>query len=115
MILLRLAPSPSWQRLADGVVVASGNGWPAADEPVVIAVPGEAVTLHWLDLPALAPLQAAAAARLMLGDRLGEADPHVVVAAGSGPRPVAVVARSAMTSWLADCTAAGITPAALVP
>jgi general secretion pathway protein L len=115
MILLRLAPAIGWQRFADGAVVASGAGWPAAGDPVVVAVPGEAVALHWLDLPELAPAQAAAAARMMLGDRLGEADPHVAVAPGGGLRAVAVVARAAMAAWLAECAAAGITPAAMVP
>ena len=115
MMLVRLAPTAGWQRFADGAVVASGPGWPASTDPVVIAAPGETVALHWLDLPELAPAQAAAAARLMLGDRLGEADPHVVVAPGSGVRPVAVVARAALAGWLAECAAAGITPTALVP
>lgn len=115
MILLRLAPTLAWQRFSGAAVVASGTGWPAGADPVVVAVPGETVALHWLDLPELAPAQAAAAARLLLGDRLGEADPHLAVAPGSGLRPVAVVARAAMAGWLADCAAAGVTPAAMVP
>lgn len=127
MRLLRLAPAPLWEDWQDGRMVASGDGWPAPGETLVVAVPGEAVALHWLDLPDLAPAQAAAAARLMLGDRLGEADPHIVVAPGSGVgtgegsregdgmRAVAVVARAAMAGWLADCARAGLTPAALVP
>lgn len=112
MILVSLAPSPRWQH-SDG---RSGIGWPAADgAPIVIAVPGEDVALHWLDLPDLAPAQAAAAARLALADRLGEADPHIAVAPGSGLRPVAVVARTAMAGWLAEAARAGVRPAALIP
>jgi general secretion pathway protein L len=124
MILLQLASPPRWQRFAGPREIASGSGWPAAaaasePEPVLVAVPGEAVALHWLDLPDLAPAQASAAARLMLGDRLAEADPHVVVApmppGGSRLRPVAVVARAAMAGWLADLAAHGLTAAAIVP
>jgi general secretion pathway protein L len=115
MILVRLAPEPRWQRFADGREIAAGAGWPAAGEPVVVAVPGEAVALHWLDLPDLAPAQAAAAARLMLGEQLGENDPHIAVAAGTGARAVAVVARTAMAGWLAQLAGAGLTASALVP
>jgi general secretion pathway protein L len=115
MILLRLSPAPAWQRFEGGRMVASGSGWPAAGEPVVVAVPGELVALHWLDLPDLAPRQAAAAARLMLGDRVGEGDPHIAAAAGQGLRPVAVVARATMAGWLAELAAQGLDAAALVP
>ncbi len=117
MILLCLAPSLHWQRRDGARVIVSGQGLPPADPglPLIVAVPGEAVALHWLDLPELAPAQAAAAARLMLGDRLAEADPHIVVATGSGLRPVAVVARTAMAGWLADLAAAGLSATALVP
>jgi general secretion pathway protein L len=116
MILLLLAPHPTdqphWQRRAGARIIAQGQGLPPADPavPLIVAVPGEAVALHWLDLPELAPAQAAAAARLLLGDRLAEADPHISIAAGSGPRPVAVVARAAMAGWLAELAGAGLTP-----
>ncbi len=117
MIIHFLAPVPSWQRRDGARVIAQGQGQPPADAaaPLIVAVPGEAVALHWLDLPELAPAQAAAAARLMLGDTLGEADPHIAVAPGAGPRPVAVVARGAMAGWLADLAGAGLSPSALVP
>jgi general secretion pathway protein L len=121
MILLLLAPNandrPHWQRRDGARIIAQGSGLPPADPsvPLIVAVPGEAVALHWLDLPELAPAQAAAAARLMLGDSLAEADPHIAVAAGAGLRPVAVVARAAMAGWLAELASAGLTPAALVP
>jgi general secretion pathway protein L len=115
MILLRLAPVPCWQRFEAGQMVAAGDGWPVGGGALVVAVPGEAVALHWLDLPDLAPAQAAAAARLMLGDALAEADPHVVVAPGAGLRPVAVVAHAAMAGWLAELAGAGVQASALVP
>jgi general secretion pathway protein L len=121
MILLLLAPHPGdrphWQRRDGARIIAQGSGWPPADPsvPLVVAVPGETVALHWLDLPELAPAQASAAARLMLGDGLAEADPHIAVAAGTGPRPVAVVARAAMAGLLAELASAGLIPAALVP
>jgi general secretion pathway protein L len=117
MILLFLAPSPHWQRLDKGRLIASGDGLPPADAatPLIVAVPGDAVALHWLDLPELAPAQAAAAARLMLGEALAEADPHIVVSPGSGPRAVAITARSAMAGWLAELASAGLSASALVP
>ena len=90
-VLVTLVPRVRWQ-LSDGT---GGAGWPAPDgSPLVLAVPGEAVALHWLDLPDLAPAQAAAAARMTLADRLAEAAPHITVAPGSGPRPVAAAARA---------------------
>ena len=48
----------------------------------MLAVPGERVAIHWLELAeGLAPAQAAAAARLMLADASAEplADMHVAV------------------------------------
>jgi general secretion pathway protein L len=115
MILIRLAPTVTWQRFADGRETASGAGWPSLAEPVVLAVPGEAAALHWLDLPDLAPAQAAAAARVLLADELGESDPHIAVAPGSGPRPVAVTARTVMAQWLATLAANGLSASAIIP
>jgi general secretion pathway protein L len=112
MMLVTLVPRVRWQR-SDGT---QGNGWPVPDStPLVLAVPGEAVALHWLDLPDLAPAQAAAAARMALADRLAEADPHIAVAPGGGLRPVAVVAREQMAGWLADAARAGWKPSAIIP
>ncbi len=120
-VLVTLVPRVRWQR-GDGT---GGPGWPAPDgSPLVLAVPGEAVALHWLDLPDLAPAQAAAAARLALGDRLAEADPHIAVGPGDGAfgklpdggrRPVAVVAREQMAGWLAEAARAGWKPSAIIP
>ncbi len=112
MILVTLVPRVRWQR-GDGT---GGDGWPAPNgSPLVLAVPGEQVALHWLDLPDLAPAQAAAAARMALVDRLAETDPHIAVAPGNGPRAVAVVAREQMAGWLAEAARAGWKPAAIIP
>jgi general secretion pathway protein L len=111
-VLVTLVPRVRWQR-NDGT---GGAGWPSPDGgPLVLAVPGEAVALHWLDLPDLAPAQAAAAARMALTDRLAEADPHIAVAPGDGRRAVAVVAREQMAGWLAEAARAGWRPTAIIP
>lgn len=116
-LLLWLTAPPRWQRWDGGQLIASGAGWPerGGDAPLLVAVPGEDVALHWLDLPALAPAQASAAARTVLADQIGEADPHIAVAPGNGVRPVAVVARGVMDGWLAAVAGAGLAPAALLP
>ena len=45
------------------------EGLPASPARSVLAVPGDQLTLHWIELAeGLAPAQAAAAARLMLAD-----------------------------------------------
>ena len=116
-MLVTLLPAPHWQRLDGARVIAAGDGWPQPDPatPLVLAVPGEAVALHWIDLPDLAPAQAAAAARMALAASLGEADPQIAVAPGSGLRPVAVVSRAAMAGWMADTARAGWKASAILP
>lgn len=118
-LLVFLAVPRRWLRCAYGQIVASGTGLPApvADAELIVAVPGEAVALHWLSLPDLPPPQAQSAARLLAADlacvpieRL-----HVAVAPGSGLRPVALVAADTMTGWLAELAAAGLTPDRMVP
>ena len=85
----------------------------------VLAVPGDQVALHWLDLDeGLAPAQAAAAARLMLAD--ASADPlsamHVAVGrAEAGRTPAALVPNARMSEWMAAAAAAGLDPEAIVP
>lgn len=117
VMLVTLAPAPRWQRIAAGQVTASGDGWPQADvaTPLVLAVPGEDVALHWLDLPDLAPAQAAAAARLALGDRLADPEAHIAVAPGSGRRVMAVTSHAAMAGWMAAAATAGWSAAAILP
>lgn len=123
MIVLRLAPAPCWQRWDGDRLIAGAAGWPTPDAaagcPLVLAVPGEAAALHWIDLPDLAPAQAAAAARLALADQLGETDAHIAVAGNmglaAGPRAVAVVARTAMAGWLAELAQRGLTASCVIP
>lgn len=109
-----------WWRVADGAVVAEGEGVPAVDAatPVVAVPPADAVTLHWADLPARSPAQAAAAARVVVSDAVATpvGDLHVAVGtARDAERPIAVVAANRMTDWLARLAADGIDPVAMVP
>ena len=94
-------------------------GLPAGWSNAVLVVPGEQVTLHWLDLAdGLAPAQAAAAARLMLADASAEPLAQMHVAVGSAERgltPVALVPASLMTEWLAAAAAAGVEPERIIP
>jgi general secretion pathway protein L len=83
-------------------------------------VPGEQVTLHWLDLPAgLAPAQAQAAARLLAAEASAQpiADMHVAVGreGEGGLRPVALVPAAAMAEWLATLGDSGFEPDIMVP
>lgn len=112
-----------WLLLADDGGVSRGEGdgdLPVlADGRAALAVPGEAVTIHWLTLDeGLAPAQAAAAARLMLADAslAPLADMHLAVGAAEGRRtPVALVPNERMTAWLAAAVAAGVDPDPVVP
>jgi general secretion pathway protein L len=89
-----------WLQVADGAVTARGRGLEglpalvdtATGKPVRVAaiVPGEAVAMHWLEVPAgLAPAQAAAAARLMAEEVSTQplGDMHVAVARRLRARP----------------------------
>jgi general secretion pathway protein L len=121
LIFLRGEDDLAWLRLDGDAVVARGGAHPVAepDETVIAVAPGEAVTLHWVEMPALAPAQAAAAGRIAASEvcaaPIGEA--HVAV----GPRDddgyccLAVVNATAMAGWLARCRAAGLDPDHVVP
>lgn len=120
-----LAPSRGWMRLRGGQVVARAGAGAvpppiadAADERIVLIVPGEDVVLHWIELPALSPPQAIAAARLMASEV--SAAPverlHVALgAAGGGARAMALVAPERMAAWLAQAQALGFDPDAILP
>ena len=108
-----------WLRPADG---ASGEGLPAADDRVVAVAPAEAVTLHWAALPDRSQAQAAAAARLLVGEASATpaAGLHVAVGdesggGGGGDRPIGVVEAVTMRAWLAALAAAGIDADAIIP
>jgi general secretion pathway protein L len=114
-----------WLQLSGGSVAAraaAGDSVPAAPKGarLVAVAPGEAVALHWLDLPSgLAPAQAAAAARLMAAELSAQppGEMHVALGreAGEGARCVALVPAAAMTEWLARLAAAGFDPDHVVP
>jgi general secretion pathway protein L len=96
---------------------------PETQEPLrlVAVVPGEAVSVHWLELPSgLAPAQAVAAARLMATDMSAQAVSDMHVAVGSevsedSARAVALVPAITMAAWLGRLQEAGIDPDLVVP
>ena len=120
-----------WLQLRDGGVVARGAALeglpPLVDEetrkPVrlVAVVPGEAVSLHWLEVPGgLAPAQAAAAARLIAAEVSVQplADMHVAVGPeqeGNLLRAVALVPAITMAGWIARLQPHGIDPDLVIP
>lgn len=92
---------------------------PAVAAETIAIVPGDAVVLHWTELPGLAPAQAQAAARLLAADV--SATPleatHVAIgpADGDGWRVLALVDSAAMADWLAQLAAAGVDPDRMLP
>jgi len=129
-LLLFLAPkaggaggASGWLLLREGVAAARGEG--LAELPLVrssvLVVPGEDVTLQWLDLPlGLAPAQAQAAARLMAAEASAQplSDMHVVAGREGEPgalRPVALAPVASMESWLATAAATGLEPDLIIP
>lgn len=94
---------------------------PAASPGVrhVVVVPGEAVRALWLDLPAHNPVQALAAARILLQDRIAADGDELHIAIGpateAAPVLVAVTDEARMREWLSRCQALGIAADTLVP
>lgn len=110
----------AWLRLDDDRIVARGASDPVAapDDNVIAVAPGEAVTLHWIEMPELAPAQAAAAGRIAAIEVCAApAGAHVAVGArdAEGYYPLAVVDGLAMAGWLARCREIGLDPDAVVP
>ena len=91
----------------------------SAAAATILAVPGDQVALHWIDLaPGLTPAQAAAAARLMLADASAEPISTMHVAIGpaeNGLTPAAIVPMERMSGWLAEAGAAGLDLDIVVP
>ncbi len=120
-----LGQPQGWLRLRDGTVAERGGGdaLPLSEPPLPVAVivPGEAVTVHWLELPAgLAPAQAAAAARLLAAEVSAQplGDMHVAVGRateGAELRAVALVPALTMTQWLTRLEPFGIDPELVIP
>jgi general secretion pathway protein L len=87
--------------------------------PATLVVPGEQVSIHWLDLAAgLTTLQAAAAARLLLADASVDPIASMHVAVGrpeQGATPVALVPKAQVARWIDTATAAGLDVDHIVP
>jgi general secretion pathway protein L len=112
-----------WVETRDGIIVARGEGMPDfAVEPettLVAVAPADAVTLHWAELPSRSPAQAAAAARILVGEASVTplADLHVAVGqeAGVAERPIGVVSNARMREWLAQLASVSADPVAIIP
>lgn len=93
----------------------------ATESPVrqVLAVPGIECLSAWLQLPARNPVQALAAARLLIAENVaGPVDAlHLAIALPSpdGSRQVVAVESTTMQAWLDQAAALGMTPDIVVP
>lgn len=120
-----------WLRLDGNAVAGRGDALenlpplasPDTGKPVAVAaiVPGDAVTVHWLELPGgLTELQAAAAARLLAAELSAQPTGELHVAVGpdrgdSGLRCVALVSAERMAEWVGRCQAVGCDPDIVLP
>ncbi|MDO7841262.1 type II secretion system protein GspL [Sphingomonas immobilis] len=112
-----------WLRIAGDAVTARGEGFPPAPEgdapPPVAVVPGDAVTLHWAELPDRSTAQSVTAARILAADASASpiADLHVAVGreADGSERPIGVVELAQMRGWLAALAENNVDPAMLLP
>ena len=107
-----------WMRVDDARVTGEGEGVPDVEGDTIAVAPADAVTLHWAELPARSPAQAAAAARILAVEASAAplGDVHVAVGLdGAGDRPIGVVGMSAMRGWLTMLAQVGVDPVAIVP
>ena len=111
-----------WLLIGEGGVTergGAGEPMPAPPFDIVLAVPGEQVAVHWLELAdGLAPAQAAAAARLMLADASADPMTDMHLALGRPERgltPAALVPAAQMAGWMAGAGAQGLEPAVVLP
>jgi general secretion pathway protein L len=115
----------SWLRLTGGALTR-GSGLanlPPIDPEVatetIAVVPGEAVALHWVELPPLAPAQGLAAARLLAAEV--SAGPVEVLHVALGPveadgwRMLALVDSAKMQEWLSGMATAGVVCDRMLP
>jgi general secretion pathway protein L len=116
--------SVGWSLWDDGVQLADGGDASAAPPPaegmqVVAIAPAQAVTLHWVALPDLAPAQARAAASLLAAETstgpLGALHVALSSADSDGRRTMALVDRGRMAGWLARLNALGLDPDMMAP
>ncbi|MEA3539694.1 MAG: type II secretion system protein GspL [Pseudomonadota bacterium] len=106
--------------LASGLLVDDAEAQIDEDTRVTAIVPGSAVSLHWVELPAASAAQAAAAARHLAADFVAApiADQHVAAAEGvdaAGRRLIGIVDRDVMAGWLAALAHHGLDPDEVVP
>lgn len=115
-LVLMPGDTPHWLRIADGEIIARGEGLAAhhPDDLVVAVVPADDVVIHHADLPDLSEPQAQAAARLLMADQSASLATmlHVAVgkANGAGDRPIVAMDRVKMTGFLANMVAQGHDP-----
>ncbi|MFZ4687903.1 MAG: type II secretion system protein GspL [Polymorphobacter sp.] len=122
LVFLDDAETP-WLRLAGGVVTRGDTlaALPALEGPAetIAVVPGDAVVLHWVELPVLTPAQGAAAARQLAADVSAAPIEATHVALGpveaDGWRALALVDSAIMHGWLARLAAAGVEADRMVP
>lgn len=120
-LLAFMGDVPHWLRIEGDAVTARGEGLPVPDPgaTLIAVLPGAAVVLHWVDLPDLAPAQAAAAARRLAADVSAAPIETVHVVLGprdaGGGQPLALVDAGALAGWLGDLAAAGLDPDRVVP
>ena len=109
---------------AAGDIVARGMLTPhapatSAKVRTVLIVPGTEVLARWIELPSCPPAQAAAAAALILKDETGTALETIHLAFGAaeadGFRPVCMVDRNLMQSFIDRSSELGISPDAVTP
>lgn len=114
---LQLLLGPGGSVIERGVLPVLGEA-EAGSARCVLVVPGQAVTVRWLNLPTRNDQQAQAAARLALEDILAApGDVHLALGRleADGQRPAAVVDPAVLQSWLAAAAARGLTPDVAVP
>ncbi|WP_439532480.1 type II secretion system protein GspL [Polymorphobacter sp.] len=124
LLFLETQEPDRWRRIdGSGAIVSEGQGLaglaPSPGEAVVAVAPPAHVSLHRVMLPALAPAQAAAAARAMAGELSAAPAETLHVALGAaqvnGGRWLAIADADDVAAWLARLEAAGLTPSRLVP
>lgn len=120
LLFLHADALPSWWQLDEsGRIIARGTETPPSVTPVLAIPPAASVSLHRITLPALAPAQAQAAARLMAAELAAAPIDTLHTAIGNpgpdGQRWLAIASAEAMAGWLAEIGRMGLSPAAMLP
>lgn len=98
------------------LLAASTPAAAAANIRMVVAVPGEGVRTSFLNLPLRRPIQARAAALLLLdGELAGDAPAHLALGEPDGRRLACIASPDQMDAWLAQCATMGFSPDVLIP